>query len=105
VVIGRSRFVAQDARFLSLAVARPLALHPEGASSVELGLLDDARLREVVHFAADPSLELTEVGLTCERCPLAKQECAERRAPASLWRRELDLDAKRRALAELQVRA
>jgi transcriptional regulator with XRE-family HTH domain len=105
VVIGRSRFVAQDARFLSLAVARPLALHPEGASSVELGLLDDARLREVVRFAADPSLELTEVGLTCERCPLAKQECAERRAPASLWRRELDLDAKRRALAELQVRA
>lgn len=105
VTIGRSHFVSQDTQFLSFAVARPLALHPEGASSVELGFLDDARLRDVVKFAADPSIARDEVGLTCERCPLPRAECADRRSPAVLWRQESDLDAKRRALQELEGRA
>jgi XRE family transcriptional regulator, fatty acid utilization regulator len=102
VVAGRSRFVVGGAAFLSLAVARPLAIQPEGGSSVELGLLDDAKLREVVRFAGDPNIASIDVGLTCERCPLPRSECADRRAPAALWRREREQDDKRRALAELQ---
>ena len=101
VASGRSRFVTQNVEFLSLAVARPLALHPDGASSVELGFLDGPELRRVVRFASDPAIPRRDVGLTCERCPLTRAECAERQAPASLWRRDRDRDAKRSALAQL----
>jgi transcriptional regulator with XRE-family HTH domain len=101
VVAARLRWVGQDERFFSFAVARPLALEPQGVSAVALGLRLEEKLRSVVRFADDPGIEDLIAGLTCERCSLPRAECAERLAPATLWRQESQLEVQQRALAAL----
>ncbi len=104
VAAQRSQFLDAGAEFFVLAMARPLALARGAGSSVALGLLLDDRFRQTVRFADDPAVPRVLVNLTCERCPLSEEECAERAAPPTVYR---DLEAqarKERALAELLAR-
>jgi len=104
VAAQRSQFLDAGAEFFVIAMARPLALARGAGSSVALGLLLDDRFRQVVRFADDPAVPRVLVNLTCERCPLTEEECAERAAPPTVYR---DLEAqarKERALAELLAR-
>lgn len=101
VAAQRSQFLDAGAEFFVIAMARPLALSRGAGSSVALGLLLDDRFRQAVRFADDPAVPRVLVNLTCERCPLTEEECAERAAPPTVYR---DLEAqarKERALAEL----
>ena len=92
VVVGqRQQFVAgtggERGAFFAVAVARPLALRRGVNSSVSLGLRLTTATRRRVRFWDDPALERVDVGLTCERCPIA--DCRVRAAsPAVLRRRE-----------------
>ena len=74
----RSFFLDQEEEFLVLATVRPLALQPDGSSSVSLGFRLDRRARRRIRFWDDPAIPRLDVGLTCERCPLPPEVCAER---------------------------
>jgi transcriptional regulator with XRE-family HTH domain len=101
VSAARVRWVGREEQFFSFAVGRSLALDPQGASSVALGLKLDEKLRAVVRFADDPEVENLDAGLTCERCALQRADCGERLAPATQWRQESQLQVQQRALAAL----
>jgi hypothetical protein len=95
------RFQSPPAEFLVLSLARHLALRPKTLSSVSIGFLADARLREVVGFLDDPQLLRREVDLTCERCPL---DCRERSAAAHLLESRRRLARRERSIAALLAR-
>jgi len=101
VAAARCRFQSEPVEFLVVAMARPLALRPRTLSSVSLGFRVDERLKRVVKFLDDPKLPALEVDLTCERCPLGRERCRERAAPASVLERERLLARREAAIAEL----
>jgi hypothetical protein len=101
VAAARCRFQTEAVEFLVVALARPLALKPRTLSSVSLGFLVDDRLRAVARFLDDPALPRLEVDLTCERCPIAPADCAERAAPPSVLERQRGLARREAAIAEL----
>lgn len=70
--------------YLMLALTRPLALKVDTHSSVNLALRLGPEAEQKLQFLDDPVIARKEVHLTCERCPLAPEECAERAAPATL---------------------
>ncbi len=98
---ARCRFQTEAVEFLVLALARPLALRPKALSSVSLGLQVDDRLRGLVRFLDDPALARLEVDLTCERCPLPPEACAERSAPPTVLERQRKLARREAAIADL----
>lgn len=75
-------FSDDEAEFLQLSIARPLALGDGAISAVSVGFRADANLRRKVRFWDDPSLQRLEVNLTCERCGI--DDCRERVAPGSI---------------------
>lgn len=75
-----SRFVESEARYLCIAMARRLTLNPSATSSVSLGFRCDEDFERVVRFATDPRITRLDIDGTCERCPLAPDECHERAA-------------------------
>lgn len=101
VTAQRSSFLGAGAEFLVMTAARPLALASDATSSVSLGILLDAACKRVVRFWNDPAIPRLTVNLTCERCPLAPEECQERAAPPTVWRRLAMQERQERALAEL----
>ena len=82
VAAQRQHFLAENAEFFVVSVARPLSLQPGTHSAVSLGLLRTRATRRRVRFWDDPALPLVDVSLTCERCPLA--DCRVRAAPPRL---------------------
>jgi hypothetical protein len=62
--------------------------------------MDDA-FRERVGFWNDPNLRRSEVGLTCERCPLPQEACAVRAAPPSILERDQTRERRVQALDTL----
>lgn len=101
VAAQRSRFLNEDATFFVIAVARPLALTEGMKSCVSFGFLVNEVFRERVLFWADPEVPELEVNLTCERCGLLPEECRDRVAPPTIYRREEQHEAQARALAQL----
>jgi hypothetical protein len=101
VAAARCHFQSEDAEFLVVAMARPLALHPRTLSSVSLGILVDDRLRALARFLDDPALVRVEVDLTCERCPLTADRCAVRAAPPAVLERQRRVARREAALALL----
>lgn len=101
VVAQRQHFLAENAEFFVVSVARPLSLQPGMHSAVSLGVLRTRATRRRIRFWDDPALPVVDVGLTCERCPLT--DCRVRAAPARL----VDDAADRRtaALARLSAEA
>jgi len=96
-----SRFVESDARYLCIAMARRLTLNPSATSSVSLGFRCDDDFQRVVRFAKDPRITRLDIDGTCERCPLAPDECLERAAPPLLLQQQIARDEIESALASL----
>ncbi len=101
VAAQRSRFLNEDATFFVIAVSRPLSLTEGVRSCVSIGFLVDEVFRERVAFWSDPEVPEVPVNLTCERCGLTPEECQDRVAPPTIFRREREREAQARALAEL----
>ena len=95
VAAQRQHFLAENAEFFVVSVARPLSLQPGTHSAVSLGVLRTRATRRRIRFWDDPALPLVDVSLTCERCALA--DCRVRAAPARLV--EAEAAAQRRAAA------
>ena len=85
-----------------LSFARPLALTDDFDSSVSVGLRLGPRAGSAIAVADDPDLPRVTVNLTCERCPLGADECAERVAPPTVWRRAEERRRQEDALARLR---
>ncbi len=81
----RATFVADDMEFFILTLARPLVLAAGVDTSVSLGFLMDRGFKRRVRFWNDPRVPQVEVGMTCERCGLSDEECAQRVAPPVLF--------------------
>jgi predicted transcriptional regulator len=96
-----SRFVESDARYLCIAMARRLTLNPSATSSVSLGFRCDDDFKRVVRFAKDPRITRLDIDGTCERCPLAPDECLERATPPLLLQKQIARDEIETALASL----
>lgn len=108
LAVQRSRFPGIDdvggdvgAEYLMLALTRPLALKAATHSSVNLALRLDAEAVHTFRFLDDPSIPRQDVHLTCERCPLAEEQCVERAAPATLVAQEARRQLRREALGNL----
>lgn len=79
-----SNFIDQERRFLCLGIASRLTLNKAVTSSVAIGLQCDDTLERRVRFLRDKSLARLQVGTSCERCPMAEDECQDRVAPATI---------------------
>jgi len=96
-----SRFVESDAKYLCIAMARRLTLNPSATSSVSLGFRCDEDFERAVKFAKDPRITRLDIDGTCERCPLAPDECRERAAPPLLLELQRTRDEIESELASL----
>ena len=106
IVAQRQHFVGgmdrTGADFFVFAVARPLALRSGFNSSVALGLRRTRAAARRVAVWDDPSLPEVDVGLTCERCPIA--DCRVRAAPPTVLRDDEALARRAAALEALEAK-
>jgi transcriptional regulator with XRE-family HTH domain len=100
VAAGVRRVSILGSRFdwIEVSLVRSLSL-ADGLSAVTLLIGLDEGARASIGFADDPALEQAELGLTCERCPLAPGTCAERVAPAIALEAQQRRTAKSAAVA------
>lgn len=96
--IQRARFIDSGHRFLMISVARPLALSGAKLSAMTIGFRLDADQRHRIGFADDPAIPAMDVNETCERCPLAPDQCAERGAPPVVHEQHLRQQEREAAL-------
>ena len=69
-------------------------------SSINLGLPLTADLRRVIAFLDDPAIPRTDVGDTCERCPIT--DCTVRAAPATVLAKQEQVAGVKAAIAGLR---
>jgi hypothetical protein len=98
----RAHYLHSDEQYFQVSFARPLALSPNVLTSVTLGLLVDRGFQRAVKFWNDPAVPGAEVNLTCERCGLAPQDCAQRVVPPILHQEEESRASVARALEALR---
>ena len=96
VAVQRSKFLQDGDEYLVISVSRPLSLTDDSHTSISLGWKLDARAKRRVAFVNDEAIERCDVHLSCERCPLAAEQCDERGAPPRL----LEASRRRRAMRE-----
>jgi len=94
IAVQRSRFVDPGSTFFVLALARPLRLVEQMATSISIGFLVYDTFRQRVRFWHDPAIPEVDVDLTCERCALTA--CTERAAAPEV----VDAQARRLQQAE-----
>jgi XRE family transcriptional regulator, fatty acid utilization regulator len=82
---GRMQFAGAKEAYLCISVAKLGLPNPDRQVSIMIGIEIDASLKKQVAWWNDPALPTTEVGMTCDRCPV--QNCAERMAPPTLLER------------------
>lgn len=97
----RSYYLDEDAEFLVLSTARPLALQPNTNSCVSLGFLVNDTFRKNVRFWNDPAIQRLDVNLTCERCALSEAACSDRVAPPHLYEQQVSQSRREVALRQL----
>ena len=102
--VQRSLFMADEVEFFVIALGRALTLDPAVKTSVSIGLLMDDVFKRKVRFWNDPAIPRVEVSLTCERCALSAEACAERVAEPSVHRQQVDQQRKEAALAALALK-
>ncbi len=83
----RSRFVDSGAEFLTITLARPLAVSEGANSSISFGFYLNDEFKNVVKFWEDPAIPRVDVNETCERCGLSQSACSDRIAPPVLYER------------------
>jgi transcriptional regulator with XRE-family HTH domain len=76
-----SRSIRGEQEFFCIALARPLTLSEGHLSSVTVGVKYDHALTKTIRFTDSPAVEKEIIGGTCERCPIAAEECDLRAAP------------------------
>ena len=99
----RSYFLNEEAEYFVLSVARPLALRPGTNSCVSIGFLMNETFRDRIACWQDEAIPQVDVNLTCERCPLPRDACADRVAPPTLYEDEQAQQRRVTAVEELQV--
>jgi hypothetical protein len=87
---------------LCIGFARPLVLTPNVGSSVIVGFRMTNDLKNTIRFANDPSIPVTVINETCERCPLTLEECSVRSAPPTILLQNEAKEERRLALSRLQ---
>lgn len=100
VRVERTQFLG-DSEFFVFTMARPLALSEGTNSSVSLAFLLDQNFQEKVRFWEDPTLQRIVVNLTCERCPLAPEQCQDRVAPPTAYLAMQNQERRERVLDQL----
>ena len=99
----RSYFLNEEAEYFVLSVARPLALQPGTNSCVSIGFLMNDAFRDGIACWRDETIPQVDVNLTCERCPLPREACADRVAPPTIYDEEQAHRRKVKAVEELQA--
>jgi XRE family transcriptional regulator, fatty acid utilization regulator len=82
--------------YISLTLSRTAYPSVNQQVSVTIGFLVDKKLKKHVQFYGDQQIPKTEVGVTCERCPI--QNCAQRAAAPIQWEAKQQRKAIREAL-------
>jgi predicted transcriptional regulator len=82
--------------YISLTLSRTAYPSVNQQVSVTIGFLVDKKLKKHVQFYSDQQIPKTEVGVTCERCPI--QNCAQRAAAPVQWEAKQQRKAIREAL-------
>lgn len=101
VAAQRARIVPGGEEAFIFAMSRSKRLQTEEDSCVIMGFeLDDA-FRDAVRFWDAPGILVEDVGITCERCPLASDECSERIVPATIRDENQRIDDMERAVGKL----
>ncbi|MCB8983792.1 MAG: helix-turn-helix domain-containing protein [Ardenticatenaceae bacterium] len=102
-----SRFLNSEDRYVAFGFARSLVLSPGVNSSVTVGFRLTPDLDRTVHFVTDPAIPHVIINETCERCPLAPEECLVRAAPPLTLDAEQENAARKSALNRVvaQMRA
>lgn len=103
-----SNFIASDAQFFCISIARPLTLTPDTNTSVTIGFLLNDEFRNTVRFWNDATIPRQALNETCERCGLTEAECSDRAAPPVIHRQRDALENRKavleRTLADLKAR-
>lgn len=95
-----AEYVDASNRYLLLTLAKPSPPRVGYNSSVTLGFAIDERLKMLVRFLDDPSLQPVEVNETCERCRLS--DCMERSFPPVIWQRQQRNKALKESIEKLR---
>lgn len=74
-----SEYWESDKAYLCLTLAQAHPQQPEEGSSVTIGLLENDRLKQQLHFLKDSKLRRRMVNVTCQRCTMP--DCDVRAAP------------------------
>lgn len=88
-----------DNAYLVLSIAQANAQGQRSYSSVSIGMLVNARLRQTFRFLDDPALPTRLVHTTCERCGIT--DCNERAAPPLRLQDQQAAEARREAMEDL----
>jgi len=102
VGVQMSEYVHTRDRFLCIGFSRPLTLSRSTKSSVIIGFRVDAELYNAIRWASDPAIPKEYIHETCERCPLAPEQCSDRAAPPTILRTEEAATARRLAVNRLR---
>ncbi len=98
VGVQYSEFLDSKDRFLCMGYARRMVLSPDVYSSVIVGFRVDADLPQTIRFTNDPTIPHVIINETCERCPLAAEQCQRRVAAPTLLREAERAQARKVAL-------
>lgn len=79
VDIQRSHYHGTKNEYIVISIAKKAAYNDNLLISVTAGLYLDEVSKSKIKFLNDPAIVLTEVNVTCERCPIV--DCLERAAP------------------------
>jgi len=86
-----SSYPVEDKQYLVLASATPDPFKADRYRSIAIGIELNTQLKRKVNFLNHKSLKTSEVGVTCERCPIT--DCSERQtAPIILEKQQKELD-------------
>ena len=83
----KAHFLESGDKVLFISIGRSLRLRSKINRTVSLGLKIDKNLKEKVKFLKDIQIPESEVNQTCERCFLDENECKERTAHNTVYKR------------------
>jgi XRE family transcriptional regulator, fatty acid utilization regulator len=81
-----SEYIGTNHKYFVAAIAIKSSLNQTQNSSLTIGFAIDDKLREIMGFLDDPTLETRQVSETCERCSLT--DCADRIKEATIYNRQ-----------------
>lgn len=80
--VQRLSYVNTKLEYLCISLAKPNIPSPNSNVSLTLGISVNQQARKKIRFLKQENIPSSQVGVTCERCPIS--DCKERAAPAVL---------------------